>query len=249
MEDDEALLAPRYGGDLLAPRYDEKEDAFALTGIITDEEESTKHVLIPGRKTGVNSGVTCRKKTDDDRSMAPSHAGQNSADHVEFESDHPAVESFVERDDENGKFFGNNARTRFYGRFNWLGGQRHKMHWSTDAATEGLVFDNETARSVQFPFSPRRNLNSYGVSTLSMSDYDKHTRSMKSLDERCSSDDEEFPDPFDDMTQPVSPRTKYIDNCMRDGLNPRASLMIRKHMSKGKTKQMTLYLCVFIYSK
>ena len=35
-----------------------------------------------------------------------------------------------------------------------------------------------------------------------------------------------------DITEPVSPRTKYIEGCLREKLNPRASLVIRKKLTK-----------------
>lgn len=33
------------------------------------------------------------------------------------------------------------------------------------------------------------------------------------------------------VAQPLTPRTRFISSCIREGLNPRASLVIRRHMS------------------
>ena len=55
-------------------------------------------------------------------------------------------------------------------------------------------------------------------------------------DESDASSDDEFDEGMVrhdvDTTQPVSPRSAYLDACLRSGTNPRASLIVRKNLSK-----------------
>ena len=37
---------------------------------------------------------------------------------------------------------------------------------------------------------------------------------------------------IDDIGTPISPRTKYIDACLRDGINPRPSVIVRRGLTK-----------------
>ena len=44
---------------------------------------------------------------------------------------------------------------------------------------------------------------------------------------------DEFPHPEDKMVCPVSPRTKFIAGCVKERMNPRASLILRKRLGKS----------------
>lgn len=43
---------------------------------------------------------------------------------------------------------------------------------------------------------------------------------------------DEFPEPGTDLTLPTSPRTRFIAGCIRERMNPRASLILRKRLGK-----------------
>lgn len=40
-----------------------------------------------------------------------------------------------------------------------------------------------------------------------------------------------------DLTIPISPRSRYIDGCIRNGLNPRAALVLRKNLNRNISLQ------------
>jgi len=241
MEEDSLLARRRVRAD-----EDVSGGAFSLTGVSLEEGFKVDR---PGDKPFHATGLSTLSKAtkgpeigDDDSFVGiepvepqPEDTSSIIRDYKEYMGQTTPSET-QEEDELNSKFFGDTARTRFYGRFNWLGKQRYKINWKVDASTPGMVFNNESHPNINFPYSPRKKgppaeeggevlevsqpMSSFAISA-----------SRDSLLDDPDYDDDDLPDPRDDVYLPLSPRTKYIDNCMKQRLNPRASLMIRKRVS------------------
>ena len=275
---------------LIAPKTKRKENeeindnngAFNLTGLSIEEKDITsspiknsseKLITKPSLDVSISLSSTSQSKNNEEKLD----------DKDELDDDEQFFKEFynVDKnlDETQSKFFGQNARMRFYGRFSWLGKQRYNIHWNVDAETKGLIFDNESDPSINFPYSksmkelrasgslpglhsPSRPglLTSQSVPALpnvnSNSNNDNNNSGIKNnsalvmgqgmpkslwlqqqamladLDAALDFDDDDLPDPRDEITTPLSPRSKFIDKCMQQRTNPRASLMIRKNVSK-----------------
>lgn len=149
------------------------------------------------------------------------------------------------------KYFGHDARAKFFERLNFMKRQRNISHSQVGAETTVLNFDNEDMESIDFPFSTSCRPSSPGldesryfeffddssnggdfnacedvgdgpsVSSLNFS-------ASKSFRTLSTSFAEEFPEPGEHISTSLSPRTRFISECLRENINPRASMIIRK---------------------
>ena len=142
------------------------------------------------------------------------------------------------------KYFGDESRLDFFERSSWVNEKRNIMN-SKDNIAEKIVMPPKDDYAVNFAFAPQRFDGIYdecdddgqqggngveaqttytsaptnmaaSVSSLST------IESMSTLHTSCSTIE---------RGMPTSPRTRFIGNCIKNGINPRASLIIRRNVS------------------
>ena len=140
------------------------------------------------------------------------------------------------------KYYGGGGRIRFLKRFRWLNSQRSIGLSSSTDSTLKLLFDNENEDDDNdFPnvSSPRK---SNFIDDNSVSDMSSVTFKQSVIlppiasygkDSSSRSFKASFPAPSEELGAELTPRTAYIDSCMKDKVNPRVSLMVRKHMTRS----------------
>ena len=130
----------------------------------------------------------------------------------------------------------------FYDRLRFLYKQRYNMVYDENQEIESLYFDNEDSENLDYPFVQERNkvfdekkesVNGVDDDLLSALTGDIESlagktrwsgATGKSGKSYKSAYADEFPHPEDKMVCPVSPRTKFIAGCVKERMNPRASL-------------------------
>lgn len=126
------------------------------------------------------------------------------------------------------RYFGVEARLKFFDRMNFINRQRNICQYSRKQPTNQLFFDNEDHEHRDFPYSlpvlPPINSDSDQSVTSSITSCSSGFRS-KYLDE--------FPEPTPLPAIKLSPRSKFISNCLKEEMNPRASLILRKKLGKS----------------
>ena len=196
-------------------------------------ESTTKSVgeLSSTFLTGFDDGDLARPSTSTYLSAAISrkrHIAQNnknSTGSLPLIGKSPKSEASIYNRDE--KYFGLPARDMFFERYQWLSRQRRIMHTSSKETSSHLLFDNEI--EIDHPFSSRQSRRPPSPIVF----YDDNT--VLTWD-TTNVDDDAFECEVKDLTAedllpeetPTSPRTMYIASCIRDKLNPRASLVVRK---------------------
>jgi hypothetical protein len=177
-------------------------------------------------------------KNNEWRSTAKSSARKVKEDDLQV-GGVPVDYKVVDPHDPEAKYFGAHARVRFFGRMRWIGRQRCILDWKTDTETDKLYFNNEEP-DVDFPHSPRRKtkLHSEKKNGANHGAFVPQRPGTELNDPEDDLDDpfdeEDWPSPheIDLCAHPISPRSMYIDKCLRGGMNPRAGMLIRRDISK-----------------
>ena len=154
--------------------------------------------------------------------------------HSIFQKKVPSVEE---------KYFGEEARSKFFSRMQFVKHQRNIScvpKQTTSGLTE-LYFDNEDTEQIDYPFG-------YSRPTSALIDIERYQNLDSNQDfdlddlasigngsasragSTMSNYAEDFPHPAENFSGPLSPRTKFISNCMERNINPRASLILRKKL-------------------
>ena len=151
------------------------------------------------------------------------------------------------RPHEAAKYFGPQCRAEFNSRMSWLSHRKDQLLNAAADMSEKIVLDEKppAVDTLYFPFAPQRPaMNPTESSTVdgekSMTSVDVisgitggsefssivcPTGSLSTLSVGTKT--------IDRNTAPTSPRSKFIASCMMKGLNPRASLILRKNLSSS----------------
>lgn len=143
------------------------------------------------------------------------------------------------------KYFGQPARKDFFGRYHRLAQQRRVVDNYNQEVLSKTLFDASPTPSLDFPFAPRRPdlLDSIMFdSTPSQTQFPFSAASdanASPLDAGSSTANTSLTSlPLSqvkniDIEAPSSPRSKYLQGCLRDNLPPRPSLIIRKNLTRS----------------
>lgn len=137
------------------------------------------------------------------------------------------------------RYFGINARTEFGRRIKWLSNQRKLLYHQRDELLEKTRF--ESSYDGHSHSHSHNNNNNHNNSNNHNNDNNTQITTTNGGDERFSvlDDDNISVDSFDIPTVKediqegtiTSPRTKYIAACLKQNMNPRMSLILRKRIS------------------
>ena len=147
-------------------------------------------------------------------------------------------------------YFGESARQNFFSRYKWLLGQREKREQSSRSELSHFVLDDDWTNAMDYPFAPRRpGLKSIREDAIS-TEFLREEFSVHLDDERSSlfqqpvTSKKVVNDEYSIISLDadlhvdkssnieISPRSKYIDGCVRENIFPRPSLLVRKKMTK-----------------
>jgi hypothetical protein len=172
------------------------------------------------------------------------------------------------------KYFGNGARYRFYQRQRWMYGQRFNASHQGTRSMATTLFDNEHEGEEDFPNFDKSDKELFGLSSddesvgggggdgddnhsivSAISDFESGcggggNGSVSSI-ERHRRDLRAFPNPKDaaaDAGSPLTPRTRYIDSCLRDKVlfnisHSRQYTCYFKQLAVTHAVLTTLYAC------
>eukprot|EP00602_Paraphysomonas_sp_CaronLab_P004794 CAMPEP_0185021358 /NCGR_PEP_ID=MMETSP1103-20130426/4051_1 /TAXON_ID=36769 /ORGANISM="Paraphysomonas bandaiensis, Strain Caron Lab Isolate" /LENGTH=1351 /DNA_ID=CAMNT_0027552843 /DNA_START=296 /DNA_END=4348 /DNA_ORIENTATION=+ len=139
------------------------------------------------------------------------------------------------------KYFGNPARNRFFKHYQWLSKQQRlqSLPKTIEEDTElcrgaALVFDNTDDPDSDMFRSCREDECVDAADSIDEIDakYSEKTQALVNTLRAITPDVYNLPQQGSGMTEPTSPRSKYIMGCLFRKINPRASLIIRKKLTR-----------------
>jgi Ran GTPase-activating protein (RanGAP) involved in mRNA processing and transport len=140
------------------------------------------------------------------------------------------------------KYFGFDARQDFYQRHKWMSEHKNLFKDDADEMDDRIRFDHQKKPSIEFPFAPRRPLQQPVMETTTGMSGNKSEISGLFSDLSFASS---LPAPLESLSTfdpslvknesgcPTSPRSKFLNGCVKSKVNPPASLILRKKLSRS----------------